>query len=150
VLQQGRLVQAGTPEEIYTSPATPFVARFTGLSGELPVRIRAVESGLVEIEPPGANGARPLRVRAPADPGAGPSALLMIRPTGVRLVSGLGDEHHLTGVVADVAFRGRGYEHAVDLPGSGRLTGVFAPTRAARGEPVGLRLEPDGCHVFPG
>lgn len=74
----------------------------------------------------------------------------MIRPTGVRLVSGLAEEHHLTGVVADVAFRGRGYEHAVDLPGSGRLTGVFAQTRAARGESVGLRLEPGGCHVFTG
>src|ERR1700683_1515782 len=35
--------------------------------------------------------------------GRGPSALLMIRPTGVRLVSGLAEEHHLTGVVADVA-----------------------------------------------
>ena len=150
MLEQGGLVQAGRPEEIYTSPATPFVARFTGLAGELPVRIRAVESGLVEIEPPGAIGARPLRVRAPAGPGAGPSALLMIRPTGVRLVSGLAEEHHLTGVVADVAFRGRGYEHAVDLPGSGRLTGVFAQTRAARGESVGLRLEPGGCHLFAG
>ena len=53
-------------------------------------------------------------------------------------------------MVADVAFRGRGYEHAVDLPGSGGLTGVFAETRAARGESVGLRLEPGGCHVFPG
>ena len=75
---------------------------------------------------------------------------MTIRPTGVRLVSGSDDEHHLTGVLADVAFRGRGYEHAVDLPGSGRLTGLFAQTRAARGEPVGLRLEPGGCHVFPG
>src|SRR5579872_3442374 len=36
VLEQGRLIQTGTPEEIYTRPATPFVARFTGLSGELP------------------------------------------------------------------------------------------------------------------
>ncbi len=97
VLRHGRLVQAGPPEEIYTSPATPFVARFTGLSGELPVRIRPVEAGFVEVEPPGANGARPLRLRAPAAPGAGPPALLMIRPTGVRLVSELGDEHHLPG-----------------------------------------------------
>jgi iron(III) transport system ATP-binding protein len=133
-------VQAGTPEEIYTSPATRSWPGLPGLSGELPVRIRAVGSGLVEIEPPGANGARPLRVRAPAGraaPGAGPSALLMIRPTGVRLVSGLAEEHHLTGVVADVAFRGRGYEHAVDLPGSGRLTGVFAQTCATRGNRSG-------------
>ena len=26
--------------------------------------------------------------------------------------------------------------------------GVFAETRVARGEVVGLRLEPGGCHVF--
>ncbi|MGE5133225.1 MAG: ATP-binding cassette domain-containing protein [Gemmatimonadota bacterium] len=58
-------------------------------------------------------------------------------------------EHHLAGTVADVAFRGRGYEFAVDVPGHGRLTGVFARHRAARGETVGLRLEPEGCHFFP-
>jgi hypothetical protein len=40
--------------------------------------------------------------------------------------------------------------HAVDLPGSGRLTGVFAETRSARRESVGLRLEPGGCHAFAG
>ncbi len=56
---------------------------------------------------------------------------------------------HLTGRVADVAFRGRGYEYAIDLPGLGRLTGVFAPHRAGRGAEVGLRLDPDGCHLFP-
>ncbi|MDA8316741.1 MAG: ABC transporter ATP-binding protein, partial [Actinomycetota bacterium] len=40
VLEQGRLVQVGSPEEIYAAPATPFVARFTGLAAELAVRIR--------------------------------------------------------------------------------------------------------------
>ena len=59
------------------------------------------------------------------------------------------DERHLTGRVADVAFRGRGYEYAIDLPGLGRLTGVFARHRASRGDEVGVRLEPDGCHLFP-
>jgi len=33
-------------------------------------------------------------------------------------------------------------------PGHGRLTGVFSPVRASRGERVGLRFDPDGCHVF--
>jgi len=155
VLQQGTLIQAGTPEEIYTQPVTPFVARFTGLSGELPVRIRqAPRDGLVEVEPTGTGGTggtggvRPFLARAPAEALASAAALLMIRPTGVRLCGPEGDERHLSGIVADVAFRGRGYEHAVDLPGLGRLTGVFADTRAARGEAVGLRLEPGGCHVF--
>jgi iron(III) transport system ATP-binding protein len=154
VLQQGRLIQTGTPEEIYTRPATPFVARFTGLSGELPVRARRpAAGGLVEVvAEPGAGGglgpAWPLRVRAPAPPPDGGAALLLIRPTGVRLCGRQGDEHHLTGTVADAAFRGRGYEHAVDIPGLGRLTGVFAETRAARGEVVGLRLDAAGCHLF--
>ena len=51
--------------------------------------------------------------------------------------------------MADVAFRGRGYEYAIDLPGLGGLTGVFARHRASRGDEVGLRLDPEGCHLFP-
>jgi iron(III) transport system ATP-binding protein len=51
--------------------------------------------------------------------------------------------------VADVAFRGRGYEHAIDISQTTRLTGGFARVRAARGETAGLRLDPAGCQVFP-
>ena len=149
ILEKGRLVQLGTPEEIYTAPATPFVARFTGLSGEFPVLVRRViADGLFEVEPPGAAQARPFRARGRHQPSSGTTGLLMIRPTGVRLVSNTSGEHHLAGIVADVAFRGRGYEHAIDIPGHGRLTGVFADTRTRRGEHVGLRLDPAGCHVF--
>ena len=73
----------------------------------------------------------------------------MIRPAGVELCTDGSDRHHLSGRVSDVAFRGRGYEHAVDIDGSTRLTGVFARARVARGETVGLRLNPSGCHLSP-
>jgi iron(III) transport system ATP-binding protein len=53
-------------------------------------------------------------------------------------------------LVADVAFRGRGYEHAVELADGTQLTGVFSERRVPRGERVGLRLEASGCLVFPG
>jgi hypothetical protein len=79
----------------------------------------------------------------------GEDALLAIRPTGVHLARSAADPRHLTGRVADVAFRGRGYEYAIDLPGLGRLTGVFARHRADRGDEVGMHLEPEGCHLFP-
>jgi hypothetical protein len=72
----------------------------------------------------------------------------MIRPTGVQLVASRTGEHHVTGTVADVAFRDRGYEHAIDIPGHGRLTSVFSDIRADRGAHVGLRLDPRGCHLF--
>ena len=39
VLEEGVLVQSGSAEDVYHHPATPFVARFTGLAGELPVRV---------------------------------------------------------------------------------------------------------------
>jgi iron(III) transport system ATP-binding protein len=179
VLEEGALVQSGTPEDVYNHPATPFVARFTGLAGELRVRVAAHGSdGTLEtIAADGAAGRlpalRPVGTSAgPAGDRTGPTgdwtgegedgaaarrtlrpgdgALLAIRPTGVFLAHTEADERHLTGRVADVAFRGRGYEYAIDLPGLGRLTGVFARHRANRGDVVGLRLDPEGCHLFAG
>ena len=158
VLEEGVLVQAGTPEDVYHHPATPFVARFTGLAGELRVRV-AAHGGDGTLEIVAADGAvGRLPVMRPTGGGAGPAggglgpgdaALLAIRPTGVFLTHAEADERHLSGRVADVAFRGRGYEYAIDLPGLGRLTGVFARHRANRGDEVGLRLDPEGCHLFP-
>ena len=169
VLEEGVLVQAGTPEEVYNHPATPFVARFTGLAGELRVRVTAHggDGTLEVVAADGAAGRLPALRPAGAAPGSaaaapgpdgadegrtlrpGDGAVLAIRPTGVFLAHAEADERHLSGRVADVAFRGRGYEYAIDLPGLGRLTGVFARHRANRGDEVGLRLDPEGCHLFP-
>jgi iron(III) transport system ATP-binding protein len=153
VLEKGRLVQLGTPEDVYNHPATPFVARFTGLAGELGVRVAALgDDGTVEVT--AASGTfPPLRPSADADgPAAlrpGTEAVLAIRPTGVDLAGTEDGEHHLSGRVTDVAFRGRGYELAIDVAGHGRLTGVFARRRFARGEEIRLRLQAAGCHLFP-
>jgi ABC-type Fe3+/spermidine/putrescine transport system ATPase subunit len=161
VLEEGQLVQAGTPEEIYNRPATPFVARFTGLAGEIRVRVSShAEDGSVHVTAEGSaqafavpagsmwGGALPGSA-GPVVLAPGTEAVLAIRPTGIRLASATGGDGHLTGKVTDVAFRGRGYEHAIDVPGHGRLTGIFSDTRAARGDQVGLRLEPSGVHLFP-
>ena len=152
VLEKGRLVQLAPPEEIYTSPATAFVARFTGLAGELPVRVHAGRgpNDTIEVEPLGGPRlARPLHARsAIASPGLD-DALLTIRRTAVRICLPEADEHHLLGTVTDVAFRDRGYEHAIDLPGQTMISGVFAEGRVGRGETVGLRFEPAGCMIFP-
>jgi iron(III) transport system ATP-binding protein len=150
ILEKGRLVQLGSPEEIYTQPATPFVARFTGLSGELPVQVqRPAGEGTFEVAVTGPAQVRPFRARGASLPLGQAAALLMIRPTGIRLCASHTGQQHLAGTVADVAFRGRGYEHAIDIAGHGRLTNVFADTRARRGETVGLRLDAAGCHLFP-
>ena len=164
VLENGRLVQLGTPEQIYTEPTTPFVARFTGLAGEVPARIKDREAdGTVLVEPYGGTAFLARSRFATADPSATTSSAtasstattateevtVLIRPTGVHLSPASGNGHHLTGRVTDVAFRGRGYEHAIDIDGRTRLTGVLADIRVPRGEPVGVRLDPAACHAFP-
>ena len=150
VLDGGRLVQMGTPEEIYRAPANPFVARFTGLAGELAVRVcgPAPRSDRLVVVPSGPPARLPVEARAgvPA-PVAGP-ALLTVRPGAVRIGAAGSEQSHLDGVVVDVAFRGRHYEVTVDLPGGGRMSNVPTDVRMRRGSPVGLHLDPEGCTVF--
>ena len=65
-------MQSGSPEDVYHHPATPFVARFTGLAGELRVRVAAHGSdGALEIT---AAGVADGTVRLPALRPAGAAA----------------------------------------------------------------------------
>ena len=46
VMREGKIEQIGTPEELYTTPATPFVANFVGLSNRLDA---VLTDGSVEV-----------------------------------------------------------------------------------------------------
>jgi spermidine/putrescine transport system ATP-binding protein len=50
VMSAGRVEQVGTPEEIYHTPASVFVAGFIGDVNLLPVRVLRTSGGKVEIE----------------------------------------------------------------------------------------------------
>ncbi|RWR30283.1 ATP-binding cassette domain-containing protein [Sinirhodobacter populi] len=76
VMGAGRIEQVGRPEEIHDHPATPFVARFLGMTVELPVTLHAGRAGA-----PGLDTASLPRV-AMAD---GP-AMLFLRPTDITPV----------------------------------------------------------------
>ena len=152
VLDQGRLVQLATPEQLYRRPATPFVARFTGAAGELPghslpggdpERIR-VQVGATQLH------ARPIgQVRA------GTKVTVLVRPAATtisdqpidRTGAFAGEAGCVVGTVADVAYRGRGYDHVVVCP-EGTLSAVHSQLPHACGEPVRVRLDPDGCLAY--
>jgi spermidine/putrescine transport system ATP-binding protein len=97
VMNEGRIEQIGTPEEIYRRPASRFVADFIG------------ESNFLDIERDGRN-----RVVArdgsqvPCQPPAGEwrTATLMIRPEDVQVLAGNGHREGLTGTVVRSAFLG--------------------------------------------
>ena len=79
-MSRGRLVQIGTPEEIYTRPATRFVAEFFG----------EVNSFEVKREGQGAwtlADGKPIKV-APVSEAIGDTATVIVRPETMRFVTG--------------------------------------------------------------
>ena len=46
VMNGGRVMQAGTPQEVYEQPANPFVAEFIGAVNFLPAWVRPQEPGV--------------------------------------------------------------------------------------------------------
>jgi iron(III) transport system ATP-binding protein len=144
VLQSGRLVQCGLPETVYHTPATPFVARFTGVAGELHGRIAGERdaAGRVRVDTP--NG--PVLASEPARGQPGSAVTVLVRPAAARLAD---DGGGLRGQVEDIAYRGHGYDHLVRLADGTRLAGVFAAERRQRGAEVEVGLDPAGCFAYP-
>lgn len=98
IVQRGRLVQIGAPEEIFRQPATPFVAQFLGLENLLPGRTTAqpgeIETALGIIRLPG-------QLPPPETPVA-----LLIRPDALDAAGAI----VWRGRVQAVSFRGRYYQ----------------------------------------
>ena len=128
VMQSGRLEQLGVPTEIYSRPATPFVAEFVGLTNRIPgevkfggVEVRGTQLPLVQRDVP-----------------TGP-AIALVRPEAVSIAGdGGGADGPLVGTVIAVAFLGAVSRVTVDL---GDIT-VLAqlPTSAAADHPAGSRV----------
>ena len=128
VMNKGRLEQLGPPTDIYSRPATPFVAEFVGLTNRL---AGVVRDGEVEVR-----GARLPLVQP--DAANGP-AIALVRPEALALAAG--DDNvpgPLTGTVIAVSFLGATSRVTVDL---GDVT-VLAqlPTSEAAAHQSGTRV----------
>jgi putative spermidine/putrescine transport system ATP-binding protein len=148
VMEAGRLIQVGTPIEIYFRPATSFVADFIGTSNRLTGGIEA--DGRLCL-----NG-----IRLPLPPGClpvnGPHLLLCVRPEHIALMRPQeAPADALRGVLASFAFMGQTVRATVALANPPALL-VDVPAERwlalhlSRGEPVACRLDPDRLLVFPG
>jgi iron(III) transport system ATP-binding protein len=109
VLSRGRIVQIGTPKDIYFRPASEFVARFLGatnlISGKLLQAGAAGSRSTVEV----AGGAK-LQCVLTRDEPAGADVVVSARPENIRLAPGFiapaASENALTGRVRQVTFLG--------------------------------------------
>ncbi|MGW2346498.1 ABC transporter ATP-binding protein [Streptomyces sp. NPDC001661] len=104
VMDQARLQDVGTPQDLYRRPRTEFTASFVGNANLLPVRVGTdtVSFGGAELKVP------------TQDVAAGATATLCVRPHLVGLGEG---PNSLTGKVAEVQWRGATHRLYVDVDG---------------------------------
>ncbi|MFN3891310.1 MAG: ABC transporter ATP-binding protein [Beijerinckiaceae bacterium] len=115
VLNQGKLMQVGTAEQIYEQPTSEFVASFIGrtnlLSGRLRDRVEAGGFGIVESD------VGPVRCKFRAAVSAGASVRFVARPEDVQCFAG-GDgrgENMLHGKVLSRVYLGDIVEYAINV-----------------------------------
>jgi spermidine/putrescine transport system ATP-binding protein len=90
VMRSGRLVQVGTPNEIYTAPNSKFVSEFIGDVNIIPVRVNG--GGKLQSEELGAE------FIAPGSPSGFSAGHLVVRPESLRIIDRREDaENVLTG-----------------------------------------------------
>jgi thiamine transport system ATP-binding protein len=134
VMDAGRIAQVGTPEDVWTRPASAFVARFLGFENV----VATVIAGGVAETPWG-----PLPV-PPGTPDG--SCDLLVRPAGVRL----DPDGPLTATVGARTFRGESVvlrltpEHGPDLDATHRPDHAPSP-----GDAVRLRFDPGAIVPLP-
>jgi multiple sugar transport system ATP-binding protein len=139
VMNQGRVVQIGTPQEVYDRPADLFVAHYLG-SHAMNFLDASLADGAVRLACCGATLRIDFGGAQPVDPAR---LTLGIRPEHVRI-----DPRGIGAIAGPTESRGE--DQLVDL----RLGNVTVRTylspgqRIAEGESVPIRFDPAGCRWF--
>ncbi len=140
VMNTGRIVQVGAPEDVYAHPASRFVAEFLGLKNLLPgklqrrgaVTVAVTEIGDIPIEKPGFSAE---------------SVEVLLRPEGAIVAQD--GAFQIEGRMLDKSFRGSRTVARVQA-GALALTFDFPASQPlpAAGEIVRLRINPEAVHLI--
>jgi len=135
VMDEGKIQQIGTPEDIYNEPKNAFVADFIGESNIIDGIMRA--DGVVEIFN---------RRFQCLDKGFAPNEPVdvVIRPEDIDIVPV--EQGQLVGTVTGVTFKGMQYDIIVDFRGFKWL--IQTTDLSPVGSRIGIKIDPDGIHVM--
>jgi spermidine/putrescine transport system ATP-binding protein len=152
VMNRGRFEQLGTPQQLYYSPATSFVAGFVGANNRISGEARPAAGGLVELV---TAGGWTVRAKAQHPLTAGATAQVFIRPENMSLAASAAElpSGHAAhqGEVRSILFDGAnssvllgelksGLELRVALPGGPLVTRLRPGERVAFGHDPQLAM----------
>ena len=114
VLDRGRLLQVGSPQEVYTRPNSRFVAAFIGETTFVEGRVRGMRGGLAEVET--AAGVWTAATAEKVE--AGKTVWLSVRPETVQLHTDRSDGLNVfRGQLHGTIYLGEVAQHQVELEG---------------------------------
>ncbi|MCE5263362.1 MAG: ABC transporter ATP-binding protein [Deltaproteobacteria bacterium] len=147
VMNEGRIVQTGTAEELYLRPADAFVAQFIGRINTLPAKVLSTADGTVTLSLFG----RSFNLPAPADCTApGRTIQVFIRPEAITLTRERAGDL-LPGVVVERTFLGEKADYLLEMDGGRISATAYDPLRHgtfAVGETIGVGIEPSVIHIL--
>jgi thiamine transport system ATP-binding protein len=137
VMDRGRIVQTGTPQQVWARPRTPFVAEFLGFTN------------VVEVDATAEALHASWGAFASTDPVVPGPATVLIRPTGVRLhESGGSGVGTITGTVESHAFLGGATLVRLRLGADTRLEAEVGRRAPPVGSQVSIEIDPAAVVVL--
>ena len=141
VMNDGKVAQVGSPEDLYDRPDNRFVAGFIGESNFLPAIVRGLEDDVVIAECEGTL----IRALCPGRPASGEKVTLTTRPERLRFAdanqAGMHPQNRLSVTVTEAVFAGERCRYMLQA-GDGTSIVLKEPSSAAiRRRAVGERAE---------
>ena len=141
VMNHGRILQAGTPRDVYNRPRTRFVAEFLGAANILPFTVTQSDAHWLEVAigDPREPARTACRVGHTLDKplAVGASGELAVRPEKLRFGAPQPNDIRFDGVVAARVFRGSQHAYRVDVPVLGQTFSIYEQASSAPGYDAG-------------
>jgi iron(III) transport system ATP-binding protein len=150
VMNCGRIVQIGTPQDIYERPTDPFVADFIGTSSFLKGAVKTLEADGSRVRILLGQDQELLVVAPRRQLAVGTRVTIAVRPEGITLLAE-GEEAspeggaRLRARIQSRSYLGARYQYHIDVGGSV----VKAESSREFGDKVQLRIPVESCLVFP-
>jgi iron(III) transport system ATP-binding protein len=148
IMHQGKIMQIGTPSEIYAQPVDRFVADFIGKANFLESSVASIISeGEIELDVLGKKFQVPLRKGAFSE---GERVLLVVRPESVTLEPKKPDT--LVGAVREAVYLGSEIVYEIEVAKSVLTVQIANPQEHVafkEGDEVTITFQEKSLHILP-
>lgn len=146
VMKAGRIVEVGTPKEIYFDSDQRFVADFIGRANLIDGKVAAIEDDYTIID----SGIGPIACHRKINVSTGVAVTVCIRPefiTFTETISGNG-RNNFHGIVESLIFVGDAYEGEIRIGDTYLVTRIEPTAGIKEGDEISFFFDPEHCIVL--